>query len=137
MKPFLCLTINTSPSVSPIDMDIIAFIDISTEPQAGEHLDMDEILSGYLTTFLEELPYVKGYCGEFRTGIMQQAGPRRIPGLSIFFYCYLFSSIVSGTPWEFQVDNERRRETIDRRRDALDREAAVYRLDDATRERTR
>lgn len=47
---------------------------------------MDEILSKYLSaTILEELPYVVGYCGEFREGIMQQSGPRRIPGLPILF----------------------------------------------------
>ena len=67
-------------------MLLLIFLTLSTEP--GERLDMDEILSVYLTTVLEELPYVKGYCGEFHAGITQQAGPRRIPGLSIFFYCY-------------------------------------------------
>ena len=50
--------------------------------------------------------------------------------LFLLLRCYLFSSVVSGTPWEF--DNEaRRRDVIDRRRDA------VHQVDDATRERTR
>jgi hypothetical protein len=61
------------------------FLILSTEP--GEHPDMDEILSVYLSaTILEELPYVVGYCGEFREGIMQKTGPRYHPGLSILFF---------------------------------------------------
>ena len=48
---------------------------------------MDEILSIYLNaTILEELPYVVGYCGEFRERIMQQAGPCQVPGLSVSFF---------------------------------------------------
>ena len=50
---------------------------------------MEAILSIYLRdTNLENLPYVTGYCGEF--GILQKAGPHRIPGMSesleIFMY---------------------------------------------------
>jgi hypothetical protein len=69
-------------------MTLLLFVDIlilSAEP--GEYPNMEAILSIYLNdTVLEELPYVAGYCGEFRKGIMQQAGPRRIPGTSDFLY---------------------------------------------------
>jgi hypothetical protein len=53
---------------------------------------MDEILSRFLSaTVFEELPYVVGFCGDFREGITQQAGPRLIPGLSssLNFLCLL------------------------------------------------
>lgn len=45
---------------------------------------MKAILAIYLRgkTTLEDLPYVSGYCGEFCDGILQQAGPHRIPGKS-------------------------------------------------------
>ena len=82
--PFLRMTILASPSVSIQVGFVDAFLRLSTEP--GERPDMDEILSVYLSApTLGELPYVVGYCGEFRENIMQQAGPRYHPGLSILF----------------------------------------------------
>ena len=46
---------------------------------------MEAILSVHLKDkALETLPYITGYCGEF--GILQQAGPRRIPGMSESFF---------------------------------------------------
>jgi hypothetical protein len=66
---------------------LLLLLTLSTEPGPGEHPDMDAILSKFLSaTVVEELPYVEGYCGEFREGLMQQAGPRRMPGLLIFFF---------------------------------------------------
>lgn len=35
---------------------------------------------------LETLPYVEGYGGEFCDGILQKAGPRWVPGMSLFLY---------------------------------------------------
>lgn len=84
--PSSFLTIKTSPSVSPmtVTLNLLIFLTLFTEP--GERPDMDEILSRFLSAaILEELPYVEGYCGEFREGITQQAGPRRISGSLIIF----------------------------------------------------
>jgi hypothetical protein len=72
----------------------IRFVNIYIFTEPGERPDMDAILFRFLgATILETLPYVKGYCGEFREGITQQAGPRQIPGLFIdifFINFYLF-----------------------------------------------
>ena len=77
------LPIRKSPSW-PCHWVCSPFFTLSTEP--GDPPDMDSILSQFLSaTTLQELPYVKGYCGEFREGIVQKAGPRRIPGSSVFF----------------------------------------------------
>jgi hypothetical protein len=73
------------------DIGLVHFFNIS-EP--GDHPDMDSILPKFLSaTMLEELPYIEGYCGEFCEGITQKAGPRRIPGLSVFFKILLFLNI--------------------------------------------
>ena len=102
MMPFLCLTINTSLSVSLMCMTLLLFVDIlalSAEP--GEYPNMEAILSMYLNdTMLKELPYVVGYCGEFREGIMQQAGPHCYDFLSLF----LFSHHCSITPFHFPFE---------------------------------
>jgi hypothetical protein len=52
---------------------------------------MDRILSIYLRqATLEDLPYIVGYDGEFSSSIFQQAGPCRIPGISIYFFIVTF-----------------------------------------------
>lgn len=87
---------------------------------------------------LEDLAYVEGYCGEFCDGIFQQAGPRRMPGMSVYFI-YIVTTIDCLDTLDF-FDNGNR-DSYDRarrrRRDDLDREAAFYRAGDAARQRAR
>lgn len=80
MIPYSYQTIYTSPSVSQGTFIIFIINFFLTETGLEqEYLDMESILSVYLKDkALETLPYITGYCGEF--GILQQAGPRRIPG---------------------------------------------------------
>ena len=67
------------------------FLTFSTEP--GEYPDMEKLLSVYLRDKnLEQLPYVTGYAGEFCEGIMQEAGPRRVPGTLPVLYILLPTS---------------------------------------------
>lgn len=71
----------------------IRFVNIYIPTEPRECPDMDEILFRFLSAIiLEELPYVKGYCGEFwgKKGIMQQAGPHWIHGSFIDLKFYLF-----------------------------------------------
>ena len=134
MIPFSYHPIYTSPSVSRVTLSL-SLLTFSTEP--GQYPDMEAILSIYLRDrSLETLPYITGYCGEF--GILQRAGPRQIPGMSmslqIFVYCYHYLSLISDMWGLFGSDNDRVRR---RRRDALDREAAAYlRADSAAVQRT-
>jgi hypothetical protein len=90
---------------------------------------MEAMLSIYLRgPKLEDLPYVSGYCGEFHDGISQQAGPRLIPGMSVLLlYIIITTDGLSDPSGFFDDSNDRARR---RRRDALDREAALYRARD-------
>ena len=82
----LFLTIHTLQSISSMTVTLSLFIIFNTFPEPGDHPDMDNILSRFLTAnVLEELPYVEGYCGEFCEGITQQVGPRWITSPFIFF----------------------------------------------------
>lgn len=81
MMPSLILTIRISLSISPMTVTLILLIILTFSAEPGDYPDMSTYLGGVGATISEELPYVAGYCGEFREGITQQAGPRRIPGL--------------------------------------------------------
>lgn len=59
---------------------------------------MDRILSIYSRqATLEDLPYISGYGGEFSSSIFQQAGPRRIPGISFHFFIVTITDHLSQT----------------------------------------
>ena len=129
--------ISPSPSVtwtvSQVTFILFLFLIFSTEP--GQYPDTRAILSIYLRdTNLEDLPYVTGYCGEF--GILQQAGPRRIPvsGMceSLQIFCIavtitLLLTISLSDAWGlFGHDRDHTRAARRSRRDARDREAAAH-----------
>ena len=83
------------------------------------------------------VPYVVGYCGEFRENIMQQAGPRYHPGLSVLFlkkFIFWLILVVSGMLWDY-VDNNLAQCVRDRHC-GLDCEATVHLPDTATCQRT-
>ena len=81
---------------------------------------------------MEDLPYVTGYCGEF--GILQQAGPCRIPvsgmcgSLQIFMYCcYHYLLLTISDTWKlFGNDKDHTWAARCSRRDALDCEVAAH-----------